>query len=161
MIAVGLVPQFYKLDHQPGWLPHSVAFHADDGKYVTKIASLYMYFRLNMFSLILYVTWRCSRITSDSMKCCTPHVWFVQAHTIFPISQISTWTLKQVLFVVIIPPVHTGHILNVLSMSVNAEFTQDEFGKVLTEETCIFKVQFSETVTTFSFVSQCESHSDI
>ncbi|TKS71519.1 SPRY domain-containing protein 3 [Collichthys lucidus] len=32
MIAVGLVPQFYKLDHQPGWLPHSVAFHADDGK---------------------------------------------------------------------------------------------------------------------------------
>ncbi|KAF3856489.1 hypothetical protein F7725_017212 [Dissostichus mawsoni] len=32
MIAVGLVPQLYKLDHQPGWLPHSVAFHADDGK---------------------------------------------------------------------------------------------------------------------------------
>lgn len=32
MIAVGLVPQFYKLDHQPGWLPQSVAFHADDGK---------------------------------------------------------------------------------------------------------------------------------
>ncbi|KAL4655573.1 SPRY domain-containing protein 3 [Arapaima gigas] len=31
-IAVGLVPQFYKLDHQPGWLPHSVAYHADDGK---------------------------------------------------------------------------------------------------------------------------------
>ncbi|CAB1353854.1 unnamed protein product, partial [Coregonus sp. 'balchen'] len=23
MIAVGLVPQYYKLDHQPGWLPHS------------------------------------------------------------------------------------------------------------------------------------------
>lgn len=37
MIAVGLVPQLYKLDHQPGWLPHSVAFHADDGKYVTKM----------------------------------------------------------------------------------------------------------------------------
>lgn len=35
MIAVGLVPQLYKLDHQPGWLPHSVAFHADDGKYVS------------------------------------------------------------------------------------------------------------------------------
>lgn len=35
MIAVGLVPQLYKLDHQPGWLPNSVAFHADDGKYVT------------------------------------------------------------------------------------------------------------------------------
>lgn len=34
MIAVGLVPQSYKLEHQPGWLPHSVAFHADDGKYV-------------------------------------------------------------------------------------------------------------------------------
>lgn len=33
-IAVGLVPQFYKLDHQPGWLPHSVAYHADDGKWV-------------------------------------------------------------------------------------------------------------------------------
>nr|XP_020448829.1 SPRY domain-containing protein 3-like [Monopterus albus] len=32
MIAIGLVPQFYKLDHQPGWLPQSVAFHADDGK---------------------------------------------------------------------------------------------------------------------------------
>uniref|UniRef100_A0A8C7T783 B30.2/SPRY domain-containing protein n=1 Tax=Oncorhynchus mykiss TaxID=8022 RepID=A0A8C7T783_ONCMY len=32
MIAVGLVPQYYKLDHQPGWLPHSVAYHADDGK---------------------------------------------------------------------------------------------------------------------------------
>lgn len=37
MIAVGLVPQLYKLDHQPGWLPHSVAFHADDGKYVTRM----------------------------------------------------------------------------------------------------------------------------
>ncbi|CAL8401505.1 unnamed protein product [Arctogadus glacialis] len=32
MIAVGLVPQNYKLDHQPGWLPQSVAYHADDGK---------------------------------------------------------------------------------------------------------------------------------
>lgn len=32
MISVGLVPQSYKLDHQPGWLPNSVAFHADDGK---------------------------------------------------------------------------------------------------------------------------------
>ncbi|KAJ8390176.1 hypothetical protein AAFF_G00109150, partial [Aldrovandia affinis] len=32
MIAVGLVPQYYKLDHQPGWLPHSIAYHADDGK---------------------------------------------------------------------------------------------------------------------------------
>ncbi|KAJ8016999.1 hypothetical protein DPEC_G00013210 [Dallia pectoralis] len=32
MIAVGLVPQFYQLDHQPGWLPHSIAYHADDGK---------------------------------------------------------------------------------------------------------------------------------
>lgn len=32
MIAVGLVPQLYKIDHQPGWLPHSVAFNADDGK---------------------------------------------------------------------------------------------------------------------------------
>lgn len=32
MIAVGLVPQLYRLDHQPGWLPQSVAFHADDGK---------------------------------------------------------------------------------------------------------------------------------
>ncbi|XP_014022744.1 SPRY domain-containing protein 3 isoform X3 [Salmo salar] len=32
MIAVGLVPQYYKLDHQPGWLPHSLAYHADDGK---------------------------------------------------------------------------------------------------------------------------------
>ncbi|XP_054641966.1 SPRY domain-containing protein 3-like [Dunckerocampus dactyliophorus] len=32
MIAVGLVPQLYKLDHQPGWLPNSVALHADDGK---------------------------------------------------------------------------------------------------------------------------------
>ncbi|XP_062314730.1 SPRY domain-containing protein 3 isoform X1 [Osmerus eperlanus] len=31
-IAVGLVPQGYKLDHQPGWLPHSIAYHADDGK---------------------------------------------------------------------------------------------------------------------------------
>ncbi|KAM6977421.1 SPRY domain-containing protein 3 [Aplochiton taeniatus] len=31
-IAVGLVPQFYKLDQQPGWLPHSIAYHADDGK---------------------------------------------------------------------------------------------------------------------------------
>ncbi|KAK1803261.1 hypothetical protein P4O66_004045 [Electrophorus voltai] len=31
-IAVGLVPQYYKLDHQPGWLPHSIAYHADDGK---------------------------------------------------------------------------------------------------------------------------------
>ncbi|XP_025023998.1 SPRY domain-containing protein 3 isoform X2 [Python bivittatus] len=30
-IAVGLVPQYYSLDHQPGWLPHSVAYHADDG----------------------------------------------------------------------------------------------------------------------------------
>ncbi|XP_041809563.1 SPRY domain-containing protein 3-like [Chelmon rostratus] len=32
MIAVGLVPQFYRMDQQPGWLPCSVAFHADDGK---------------------------------------------------------------------------------------------------------------------------------
>ncbi|XP_015226162.1 PREDICTED: SPRY domain-containing protein 3-like [Cyprinodon variegatus] len=32
MIAVGLVPPSHKLEHQPGWLPHSVAFHADDGK---------------------------------------------------------------------------------------------------------------------------------
>ncbi|CAG11749.1 unnamed protein product, partial [Tetraodon nigroviridis] len=32
MIAVGLVPKLYDLDHQPGWLQHSVAFHADDGK---------------------------------------------------------------------------------------------------------------------------------
>lgn len=31
-IAVGLVPQYYSLDHQPGWLPDSVAYHADDGK---------------------------------------------------------------------------------------------------------------------------------
>lgn len=31
-IAVGLVPQNYKLDQQPGWLPHSIAYHADDGK---------------------------------------------------------------------------------------------------------------------------------
>ncbi|XP_064408582.1 SPRY domain-containing protein 3 isoform X2 [Latimeria chalumnae] len=31
-IAVGLVPQHYKLDHQPGWLPNSIAYHADDGK---------------------------------------------------------------------------------------------------------------------------------
>ncbi|XP_066841711.1 SPRY domain-containing protein 3 isoform X1 [Anser cygnoides] len=31
-IAVGLVPQSYSLDHQPGWLPDSVAYHADDGK---------------------------------------------------------------------------------------------------------------------------------
>lgn len=30
-IAVGLVPQYYSLDHQPGWLPDSVAYHADDG----------------------------------------------------------------------------------------------------------------------------------
>lgn len=42
MIAVGLVPQFYKLDHQPGWLPHSVAFHADDGKYVTSEDFIYI-----------------------------------------------------------------------------------------------------------------------
>lgn len=32
MIAVGLVNEPYNLDHQPGWLPNSVAFHADDGK---------------------------------------------------------------------------------------------------------------------------------
>uniref|UniRef100_A0A8C6WSR9 SPRY domain containing 3 n=1 Tax=Neogobius melanostomus TaxID=47308 RepID=A0A8C6WSR9_9GOBI len=31
-IAVGLVPKSYRLDHQPGWLPHSVAYHADNGK---------------------------------------------------------------------------------------------------------------------------------
>ncbi|XP_056130087.1 SPRY domain-containing protein 3 [Lampris incognitus] len=31
-IAVGLVPKFYRLDHQPGWLPHSVGYHADNGK---------------------------------------------------------------------------------------------------------------------------------
>uniref|UniRef100_A0A8B9USN4 SPRY domain-containing protein n=2 Tax=Anas zonorhyncha TaxID=75864 RepID=A0A8B9USN4_9AVES len=31
-IAVGLVPQSYSLEHQPGWLPDSVAYHADDGK---------------------------------------------------------------------------------------------------------------------------------
>ncbi|KAM9341970.1 SPRY domain-containing protein 3 [Pholidichthys leucotaenia] len=31
-IAVGLVPKFYRLDHQPGWLPYSVAYHADSGK---------------------------------------------------------------------------------------------------------------------------------
>ncbi|XP_074537394.1 SPRY domain-containing protein 3 [Halichoeres trimaculatus] len=31
-IAVGLVPKFYRLDHQPGWLPYSVAYHADNGK---------------------------------------------------------------------------------------------------------------------------------
>lgn len=38
MIAVGLVPKLYDLDHQPGWLQHSVGFHADDGKYVTSTA---------------------------------------------------------------------------------------------------------------------------
>ncbi|XP_003973187.1 SPRY domain-containing protein 3-like [Takifugu rubripes] len=32
MIAVGLVPKLYDLDQQPGWLQHSVGFHADDGK---------------------------------------------------------------------------------------------------------------------------------
>uniref|UniRef100_A0AAX7U136 B30.2/SPRY domain-containing protein n=1 Tax=Astatotilapia calliptera TaxID=8154 RepID=A0AAX7U136_ASTCA len=31
-IGVGLVPKFYRLDHQPGWLPYSVAYHADNGK---------------------------------------------------------------------------------------------------------------------------------
>ncbi|KAL3064708.1 hypothetical protein OYC64_000861 [Pagothenia borchgrevinki] len=31
-IAVGLVPKLYRLDHQPGWLPYSVAYHADNGK---------------------------------------------------------------------------------------------------------------------------------
>ncbi|XP_030208388.1 SPRY domain-containing protein 3 isoform X2 [Gadus morhua] len=31
-IAVGLVPRFYRLDHQPGWLPYSVAYHAVNGK---------------------------------------------------------------------------------------------------------------------------------
>lgn len=31
-IAVGLVPQHYSLEHPPGWLPGSVAYHADDGK---------------------------------------------------------------------------------------------------------------------------------
>ncbi|XP_061909497.1 SPRY domain-containing protein 3 isoform X4 [Entelurus aequoreus] len=31
-IAVGLVHKFYRLDHQPGWLPYSVAYHADNGK---------------------------------------------------------------------------------------------------------------------------------
>lgn len=49
MIAVGLVPQFYKLDHQPGWLPNSVAFHADDGKYVMVCLSH------------TYTMWSCSR----------------------------------------------------------------------------------------------------
>lgn len=38
MIAVGLVPRAYDLDHQPGWLRDSVGFHADDGKYVTSPA---------------------------------------------------------------------------------------------------------------------------
>lgn len=38
MIAVGLVPKLYDLDQQPGWLQHSVGFHADDGKYVTSTA---------------------------------------------------------------------------------------------------------------------------
>lgn len=42
MIAVGLVPERYSLDHQPGWLPRSVAFHADDGKYV-KMFCLFFY----------------------------------------------------------------------------------------------------------------------
>lgn len=48
MIAVGLVPQMYKLDHQPGWLPNSVAFHADDGKYVTMLNFVKTYCRLNV-----------------------------------------------------------------------------------------------------------------
>lgn len=52
MIAVGLVPQMYKLDHQPGWLPNSVAFHADDGKYVTMLIFL-TYCRLNVFIMII------------------------------------------------------------------------------------------------------------
>lgn len=51
MIAVGLVPQFYKLDHQPGWLPNSVAFHADDGKYVTII-----------FFTVTFMIWICSTL---------------------------------------------------------------------------------------------------
>uniref|UniRef100_A0A8B9MTN2 SPRY domain containing 3 n=1 Tax=Accipiter nisus TaxID=211598 RepID=A0A8B9MTN2_9AVES len=29
---LGVTPQYYSLDHQPGWLPDSVAYHADDGK---------------------------------------------------------------------------------------------------------------------------------
>lgn len=48
MIAVGLAPQLYKLDHQPGWLPHSVAFNADDGKYV-KFFFFFFTQKLNTF----------------------------------------------------------------------------------------------------------------
>lgn len=58
MIAVGLVPQLYKLDHQPGWLPHSVAFHADDGKYVSCIVLfLNMFFSVLRYNIMfIYVT---------------------------------------------------------------------------------------------------------
>lgn len=52
MIAVGLVPQMYKLDHQPGWLQNSVAFHADDGKYVTMLNFFKTYCRLYVFIMI-------------------------------------------------------------------------------------------------------------
>lgn len=52
MIAVGLAPQLYQLDHQPGWLPHSVAFNADDGKYV-KMTSFTQKF--NMFFYVIVV----------------------------------------------------------------------------------------------------------
>ncbi len=52
MIAVGLVPQFYKLDHQPGWLPHSVAFHADDGKYVTIL--VFFIYTVDCSSRVMY-----------------------------------------------------------------------------------------------------------
>lgn len=32
-IAVGLVPKSYRVDHQPGWLPHSDACHADSSTF--------------------------------------------------------------------------------------------------------------------------------
>ena len=31
-IGIGLVPQGYCMDQQPGWSSGSVAFHVDDGK---------------------------------------------------------------------------------------------------------------------------------
>ncbi len=30
--AVGLVPQRYQLDQQPGWSQDSIGYHADDGR---------------------------------------------------------------------------------------------------------------------------------
>lgn len=43
-IGIGLVPKNYPLNSQPGWRAHSVGYHADDGRLVVKLSTIFISF---------------------------------------------------------------------------------------------------------------------